>query len=172
MTSGPPANPPVVPSDGTTDLGANFRAAMRRLASAVGVLTVRGPDGPIGMAATSITSLTMDPPALLVCVNRKAALHACMEKDALFCVNLLSRHQSAISAAFGGGVAHEDRFRQGRWHSEADGLPRLEDAQAIMICRIEKIVPYGTHSIVIGAVNEAQVSGAIAPLIYQDGTYL
>ena len=41
-----------------------------------------------------------------------------------------------------------------------------------MICRIEKIVPYGTHSIVIGAVDEAQVSGAIAPLIYQDGTYL
>ena len=163
MTSGPTGPPPENAPESVPDLGANFRAAMRRLASAVGVLTVRGPDGPIGMAATSITSLTMDPPALLVCVNHNAALHACMEKDALFCVNLLSRHQSAISAAFGGGAAHEDRFRQGNWHSDANGLPRLEDAQAIMICRIEKIVPYGTHSIVIGAVNEAEVSGAIAP---------
>jgi len=149
-----------------------FRAAMRRLASAVAVVTAMGDDGPVGIAATSITSLTVDPPAVLVCVNRATALHACLAPGAPLSVSILSRHQREVSAAFGGGVPRERRFEIGIWNAGANGLPVLAEAQANLLCAIESLVPYGTHSIVIARVEAARVSEAVAPLIYQDGAYL
>ena len=146
---------------------------MRRLASAVGVLTAHGPDEPVGMAATSITSLTMDPPAILVCVNRSASIHACLQEGGNFCVNLLSRHQRDISSAFGSSAKREERFAGGHWSTDAEtGLPWLDDAQANLTCRVAKMIPYGTHSIVIGEVEAVRLSDTVEPLIYQDGAYL
>ena len=75
---------------------------MRRLAAGVGVVTAIGVDGPTGMAATSITSLTVEPPSMLVCVNRTAGLHAVLAPGARLCVNLLSSNQRDVAAAFGG----------------------------------------------------------------------
>lgn len=149
-----------------------FKGAMRRLASAVGVVTAKGPDGMTGMAATSITSLTMVPPAVLVCVNRTASLHACLSQGSLFNVNILSRHQRDVSAAFGGAVPRELRFTVGTWVPDHRGLPMLEEAQANLSCTVDAIMPYGTHSIVVGKVEAVRLSGDVAPLIYQDGSYL
>ncbi|SFR92183.1 flavin reductase family protein [Sphingomonas jatrophae] len=149
-----------------------FKGAMRRLASAVGVVTAEGPDGVTGMAATSITSLTMDPPAVLVCVNRSASLHACLSQGCAFNINILSRHQRDISSAFGGAVARELRFTVGAWTPDHRGLAMLDDAQANLSCVVDAIWPYGTHSIVVGRVEAVRLTGEVAPLIYQDGTYL
>jgi flavin reductase (DIM6/NTAB) family NADH-FMN oxidoreductase RutF len=153
---------------------------MRRLASGVAIIVAQGEDGPIGMAATSITSLTMDAPALLVCVNRSASLHACLAPGCPIGVNLLSRDQRDVSAAFGGAVPRAERFRTGHWTSppqeqeggQKAGLPMLEDAQANLDCTIDAIMPYGTHSIVIARVEAVRLSAHVAPLIYQDGAYL
>lgn len=149
-----------------------FRSAMRRLAASVSVVVAKGDHGPVGMAATSITSLTVDPPAVLVCVNRSAGLHALLEPMAPLSVNLLSRHQRDVSAAFGGRLPREERFRIGDWNDGAHGLPVLSDAQANLHCVIDAMLAYGTHSIVIARVIGAQVSDRIEPLIYQDGVYL
>jgi len=149
-----------------------FRAAMRRLAASVSIVVARGDDGPVGMAATSITSLTADPPAVLVCVNRATSLHALLTPTAPLSVNLLSRHQHDVAAAFGGAVPREQRFGVGRWSDGANGLAALEEAQANLCCVIDAMLAYGTHSIVIARVLEARISDAIAPLIYQDGAYL
>lgn len=149
-----------------------FRAAMRRLAASVSIVVAKGEDGPIGIAATSITSLTVDPPAILVCVNRAASLHACLVPTAPLSVNLLSRHQQDVSAAFGGGVPREERFGVGQWIESGNGLPALAEAQANLSCVIDAMLAYGTHSIVIARVLEAKLGGEIAPLIYQDGAYL
>lgn len=149
-----------------------FRNAMRRLASAVGIVTADGPDGPVGMAATSITSLTVEPPAILLCVNRSASIHACLAPDAPLCVSILSRHQQHVSAAFGGAVPREQRFTIGHWSPDRNGLPALAEAQANLSCRIDKLVSYGTHSIVIAQVEGVCLSDDVAPLIYQDGSYL
>jgi flavin reductase (DIM6/NTAB) family NADH-FMN oxidoreductase RutF len=153
-------------------LNVDFKAAMRRLASGVGVLTAHGPEGPVGMAATSITSLTAEPPAILVCVNRSASIHACLSEGERFCVNLLSRHQSEVSAAFGSSAKREERFSVGHWSHDAEGLPWLEEAQANLSCRVAGLVPYATHSIVIGEVSAVRVAETVSPLIYQDGGYL
>jgi flavin reductase (DIM6/NTAB) family NADH-FMN oxidoreductase RutF len=145
---------------------------MRRLAASVSIVVAKGDNGPVGMAATSITSLTVDPPAVLVCVNRSTSLHAVLEPTAPLSVNLLSRDQQAVSSAFGGGVPREERFNVGDWREAHNGLPMLEGAQANLLCVIDAMLAYGTHSIVIARVLEARVSETVAPLIYQDGAYL
>lgn len=149
-----------------------FKAAMRRLAASVSVVVAKGEDGPIGIAATSITSLTVDPPAVLVCVNRLAKLHALLLPTAPLSVNLLSASQKDVSAAFGGGVPQEQRFTVGEWHDTEMGLPELAGAQANLHCVIDAMLAYGTHSIVIARVLRASVSDEVSPLIYQDGAYL
>lgn len=159
---------PLIPEE----LPAQFRAAMRRLAASVAVVAARGENGPVGMAATSVTSLTVDPPAVLVCVNRATALHGLLVPTAPLSVNLLARDQQDVSAAFGGGVPQEERFRIGEWREGPDGVPELVGAQANLACVIDAMLAYGTHSIVIARVLRATVSDAVTPLIYQDGAYL
>jgi flavin reductase (DIM6/NTAB) family NADH-FMN oxidoreductase RutF len=145
---------------------------MRRLAASVAIVVASGDEGPVGMAATSITSLTIDPPAVLVCVNRATSLHALLVPTAPLSINLLSRDQQAVSMAFGGGVPREKRFETGEWHRAACGLPELAGAQANLRCVIDAMLAYGTHSIVIARILEARIGGTIDPLIYQDGHYL
>ena len=159
---------PLIPEE----LPAQFRAAMRRLAASVAVVAARGENGPVGMAATSVTSLTADPPAVLVCVNRATALHGLLVPTAPLSVNLLARDQQDVSAAFGGGVPQDERFRIGEWREGPDGVPELVGAQANLACVIDAMLAYGTHSIVIARVLRATVSDAVTPLIYQDGAYL
>jgi len=154
------------------ELPAQFRAAMRRLAASVGIVVAAGEDGPVGIAATSVTSLTVDPPAVLICVNRAARLHALLVPTAPLSVNLLSRSQQDVSAAFGGGVPQGERFKVGEWTIGANGLPALAGAQANLGCVIDAMLAYGTHSIVIARVLDVTVSGDVDPLIYQDGRYL
>lgn len=156
----------------TDNLPDQFKSAMRRLAASVAVVVVRGDNGPVGMAATSVTSLTVDPPALLVCVNRATSIHASLNPGAPMSVNLLSRHQSQVSAAFGGGMPHDERFSVGDWNAGLQGLPELAEAQANLACVVDTMLAYATHSIVIARVIEARISGEVSPLIYQDGAYL
>ena len=104
---------------------------MRRLAASVSIVVAKGEDGPVGMAATSITSLTTDPPAVLVCVNRATSLHALLVPTAPLSVNLLSRRQQDVSAAFGGGVPRGERFATGEWQTGPDGLPGIAYAEVV-----------------------------------------
>ncbi len=159
-------------SGAMTELPSAFRCAMRRLASGVGVVAAIGPDGATGMAATSITSLALDPPSLLVCVNRQASLHACLAPGARFCVSLLGFEHRDIAAAFGGAVARHARFSIGEWSMDAQGIPRLDGAQANFSCAVDQMVAYGTHTIVVGRVDAVRTCGEVTPLIFQDGRYL
>ena len=155
-----------------TDVSMGFRLAMRRLASSVGVVTALDGGARVGMTASSITSLTMNPPALLVCVNQSASIYGCLDVGAPFCVNLLTSGQREIPAVFAGGLAGEARFAHGVWTPDGRGVPRLEDAQANISCSVDRMLGYGTHSIVIGRVESVRTTGAINPLILQDGSYL
>ncbi len=159
---------PLIPEE----LPAQFRAAMRRLAASVSIVVAKGDEGPVGIAATSITSLTADPPAVLVCINRTTSLHALLVPTAPLSINLLARSQKDVSAAFGGGTPKEERFKIGSWVEGSNGLPQLEGAQANLDCVIDAMLAYGTHSIVIARVLSAKVSDGVDPLIYQDGGYL
>lgn len=159
---------PLVPED----LPAQFKAAMRRLAASVSIVVAGGDNGPVGIAATSITSLTVEPPAVLVCINRSTSLHASLVPTTPLSVNLLSRDQQQVSTAFGGGVPAAEWFSVGDWVTGENGLPRLAGAQASLDCVIDAMLAYGTHSIVIARVLRVALGQGGDPLIYQDGAYL
>lgn len=152
-------------------IAAQMRDGLRRLARSVVVISTRDPLRRYAMTATAVTELSLDPPSLLICINRGATIFGPLNGGADFCVNVLERQQEEISAACAGQLGGEDRFGIGTWAESADGVPYLADAQVCFICRSEKSLIHGTHGMFIGQVHEVHVRGEIDPLIYMDGTY-
>ena len=150
------------------DLVGDFKAAMRKLAATVSLVTTAEDGARHGMAATAVSSLSMDPPSLLVCINRSASMHGPTTRSRFFCINLLSEGQAALLRDFGGRASAE-RFGVGSWHTGPYGLPYLPEAAAFLFCAVEDELHYGTHTVFIGRVVGAQVDGAATPLVYQAG---
>lgn len=150
---------------------AEFRKAMRRLTGTVTVITTALEGRRYGMTATAVTSVSADPPSLLICINRSASLHEPLIRAGRYCVNILQAGQTDVAQAFSGGVPQELRFCQGDWDEDATGLPFLRDAQANIFCDADAMASYGTHSIIIGKVSQVQAAGRVTPLLYQDGQY-
>jgi flavin reductase len=148
----------------------DFKQAMRRVASTVNVITVCVGGQPMGITATAMSSLSLDPPSLLICINRTASLHSPLEDVSHFCVNVLHRSQEDIAHMFADRTRQALRFVEG-WKVDCNRPPRLAEAQATILCRRIKHFPYGTHSIFIGEVEEVAVRGDVDPLVYVDGNY-
>jgi flavin reductase len=148
-----------------------FREAMRSFASTVSIISCASDGCRYGMSATAITSLSIDPPSLLVCINKSTATHRILSRGGRFCVNVLRSVQSELSRAFSGQQKGQDRFRLGNWRETEDGLPYLVDAQANMFCEVSRIIDYTTHTIFVAQVYFATAQGDVDPLLYQDGKY-
>ena len=147
-----------------------FRRAMRRVASTVNVISVNVHGRPLGITATAVSSLSMEPPSLLACINRAAAVHASMADLANFRVNILHRDQEPIARMFADRTQEEQRFASG-WELMGDEPPRLADAQASILCRRIDHHQFGTHSIFIGVIEDVMVREDVSPLLYWNGLY-
>jgi len=152
-------------------LAEQFRAAMRRLAGGVALVTTFHDGSRHGMTASSVTSLSMAPPSLLACVNRSASLHEPIHRGGLYCVNLLRAHQAHLAGVFASKPEGESRFDHGRWTTDSNGLPALQDCLASISCRVAATADFGTHTVFMGHVQEVRLSGAVDPLIYVDGQF-
>jgi flavin reductase (DIM6/NTAB) family NADH-FMN oxidoreductase RutF len=151
-------------------LAAQTKLALRRLASAVAVVTCRDGQTRHAMTATAVNAMSMQPPSMIVCVNRTSAFHAAISAAGNFAINILNRNQEQISAGCGGKARGEDRFGLGGW-SDENGVPVLPDAQARIICAREQRFEYGSHTIFLGRVTSVGIHGEVDPLIYVDGHY-
>jgi flavin reductase (DIM6/NTAB) family NADH-FMN oxidoreductase RutF len=151
-------------------LVAETKRALRRLASSVSIVTCRYDGRDHAMTATAVSALSMAPPAMLVCINRSGAFHAAIERADEFAINILSRAQIDISKPCSGGAKAESRFDVGFWDTRATA-PVLLDAQAAIICRKDKTLEYGTHTIFMGRIVSVAMNGDVDPLIYVDGQY-
>jgi flavin reductase len=151
-------------------LADHFKQAMRRVASTVNVITICVDGVPMGITATAMSPLSVDPPSLLVCINRTAALHGSMEDVERFGVNVLHRDQPGIAAMFADRSQQALRFAEG-WEVDCSRPPRLADAQAAFLCRRTGHHRFGTHSIFIGVVEEVTMRPGVDPLVYLDGRY-
>jgi flavin reductase len=118
-----------------------------------------------------VTSVCADPPSLLVCVNRSASFHTPMADATHFCVNLLKVGQQNISSAFGGSKKGEEKFSEGVWFTNNDGIPYLADAQASIFCSSSESLSFGTHTIFVGRVESLMLADEVSPLLYQDGGF-
>jgi flavin reductase (DIM6/NTAB) family NADH-FMN oxidoreductase RutF len=123
------------------------------------------------MAATAVSEVSLDPPSMLVCVNRSASMHAPLSAGAEFCINILHASHERISILCGGSVKGEARFANGNWLQSEPGVPYLGDAQASFFCRTETSMTYGSHAIFIGRVTRAISKPDVDPLIFCAGRY-
>jgi flavin reductase (DIM6/NTAB) family NADH-FMN oxidoreductase RutF len=152
----------------------DFRGAMRHLAGGVSVITAgRGKDI-TGMTVTSVSSLSVDPPTLIVSINRESSSWPLLKRYGFFGVNILTSDQIDIAERFTGksGLKGADRFAGARWITRASGVPLLEGALAAIDCEVEHIVERHSHAIVIGRVLDMQSSSRTAALAYWQGQYV
>lgn len=148
-----------------------FRTAMRGFASTVSVVTACDHERMHGMTVTSVTSLSMDPPSVLVCIHRQTLLHDIVLRAPRFGVNVLGQDQAGMSTAFSGGTPPQDRFAVGDWRRSDAGVPYLLGAQANLLCRKSAAIPYGTHVILVGEVEHVELSQSVSPLVYHNAAY-
>lgn len=147
----------------------DFKGAMRRLASTIAIITTRHDDTWHGMAATAVTSVTTDPPCLLIAVNRSASLHPPVSAAGKFCVNLLGGQHRELISVFSGALKGAERFQHGRWAAGHEGLPYLQDAAASLFCDLDAHFDHGTHTLFIGAVRQVVVDPLHDPMVWMNG---
>jgi len=156
-----------------------FRGAMRHLAGAVSIVTAGLGAERNGLTATSVVSLSADPPTVLVCVNRSASAWPLLVRHAHFGINVLAASQHPIADRFAGrnGEKGEARFAGARWIQLASGAPILADALVAFDCTLEERIQRHSHDILIGRVQALHGVGGTGgapgtdPLLYWRGAY-
>lgn len=149
-----------------------FRDTMGRFATGVTVVTVAHGDRLRGMTANSFTSLSLDPPLLLVCVDHRASMHELFEEADAFAVNVLAADQQELSAFFATRGEKTEPMGGQPFHTGPLGSPILEDVMAWMDCRIESRYQGGDHTIVVGRIEEMKVERPDSgPLLFFSGRY-
>lgn len=148
---------------------------MRRLVSGVSVITAQDQNGRrFAMTATSVTSVSGEPPSLLVCINRQARIHTAITTSETFAVNVLGAEHQNISTICALPETAAGRFAEGAWqHSGEFNVPYLEDAQAVFFCRKVQSHVYGTHTIFVANVEQTYVAKDRAKVLaYMNGGYV
>jgi flavin reductase (DIM6/NTAB) family NADH-FMN oxidoreductase RutF len=154
--------------------GSDFRNAMRQLTGGVSVITAGKGRDISGMTVTSVSSLSVDPPSLIVSLNRESSSWPLVKRYGFFGVNILTSDQIDIAERFTGkgGLKGADRFAGAQWTTRASGVPLLADALAAIDCEVEDVVERHSHAIVIGRVLDVAVSARTAALAYWQRRYV
>ncbi len=147
-----------------------FKSALKLWGSGVTVVTAHSADGPKGMTATSFSSVSVEPPQVLVCLNENTETGAVVMEQQVFAINILNTEQQAVSNEFAGAANQELRFAATVWQRGDLGAPILTEALASLECRVVQQVKAGTHWIVIGEVQTV-ICRSGEPLMYYNGAY-
>ena len=149
-----------------------FIDAMSRAATGVTIVTTTGQDGDFGQTVSAMSSVSADPPMVLVCINRKSRVCAPIERDCIFAINVLRADHRRLADAFAGrprrGTPYD--FTTARWDTGITGAPLLAGSVARFDCTLAAAYPAGTHQIIVGNVVSAE-AGAGAPLVYAGRGY-
>lgn len=156
--------------DAAAELGpAAFRRVMGRFATGVTVVAVEVAEGVHGMTANAVTSVSLQPPLVLVCVDRRARMHRYLAVERPFSINILRQEQEPLSRYFSGTWPHPTppEFRFQRWEHG----PLLVGALAAVGCRMHRLVRAGDHTVVLGQVTALHEGEAGQPLVFFGGRY-
>jgi flavin reductase (DIM6/NTAB) family NADH-FMN oxidoreductase RutF len=147
-----------------------FRNALGTFATGVTIVTTMSAEGkPVGLTANSFTSVSLDPPLVLFCLDRRGYSFAHFERAAHFAVNVLAASQQAISSRF--ARPSEDKWKDMALDFCGVGCPAFKDALAIFECETDKVHDGGDHIIIVGKVLSFQYSADGQPLLYYRGKY-
>lgn len=148
-----------------------FRAVMGGFPTGVAVVTTRDSAGhPVGFTASSVVSVSLDPPLILFCLDSGSDQLKAFSDSGGFAVSFLHAGQVDISARFAG--RDHDRFEGVEWQEWETGAPVLVDRAAAMECELEQVVDGGDHTVFFGRVRRADVDASQTPLVYLRGRYL
>ena len=148
-----------------------FLQAMRGITSTVTVISAKDGENKQAMTATSVASLSLDPPTMLVCINQEALIHDVMKEDLGFCINILSVGQEGLADICSLVGKERERFLEGNW-SELDKIPYNKDSQSNLFCNCIKAIEHTTHTIYLGEIIKVLNQSSFNPLLYKDGNYL
>jgi 3-hydroxy-9,10-secoandrosta-1,3,5(10)-triene-9,17-dione monooxygenase reductase component len=146
-----------------SDLRRRYCDAIARFATGVTVITTRDGERPVGMTASAVASLSLEPLLLLVCVSNRLPTHAALERSRSFAVNVLGEGDGDVALRFARPQA--DKFA-GLKVTHDHGPPLLERAIAHFVCDVHERLPGGDHSIFIGEVRHCRHVSGRRPLLY------
>lgn len=147
----------------------SFRKVMGQFATGVAVVTTRSGGQNFGMTVNSLTSVSLDPALLLVCLEHGKSTHAAIVESGQFAVHLLDSEQERLCRQF---VKHErDKFDGVALLDHPKQLPILRDCLAHLVCDVDRVHPAGDHDIVVGAVRDYCLREAIEPLVFLKGQF-
>ncbi|MCP1336095.1 flavin reductase family protein [Futiania mangrovi] len=148
----------------------DFRRALGCFATGVTVITARSAGGtPVGITANSFSSVSLEPPLVLWCLDKGSERFARFDAADHFAVNVLGAHQQDLSSAF--ASYEHDAFPETPVETWETGAPILTDTLASLDCRIETRVDAGDHVVYIGRVLRLETRGDTPPLLYFRGRY-
>ena len=153
--------------------GKEFRSALGSFATGVTVVTTSGEEHAYGMTANAFSSVSLDPPLVLVCVMTGAEGAEHIRTNRCFAVNVLAADQEPISRFFSSKdrPRGRDAFADVPHRTEASGSPILDGVVAYLDCRLHVTLQAGDHDIFIGEVLALGVSGDVQPLLFAGGGY-
>lgn len=147
----------------------DFKRAMGQFASGVTVVTTKHGETPIGITASSFTSLSLDPPLVIVSLNKKLFTHNVIADSGFFAVNVLSARQLELGMRFAGMKPEiKDRFAGLDIHTAITGSPLLPESLAWVDCTVWATYDGGDHTIFVGEVKDLSVSDSDMPLLYHN----
>jgi flavin reductase (DIM6/NTAB) family NADH-FMN oxidoreductase RutF len=152
----------------TTFDSALFRNVLGHVPTGVAVLTAHAASGPVGMAANSLTSVSLEPPMLLVCPARSSTTWPLIRSSGSFCVNVMASHHEPLCRQF--AMRDEDRFAGVAWHPRPSG-PALDDAVAWIECALRDEHEAGDHTIALADVTAIEAAAQPLPLVFFRGRY-
>jgi flavin reductase (DIM6/NTAB) family NADH-FMN oxidoreductase RutF len=146
-----------------------FRSALAAYPTGVTVVTAIGPNGPSGATANAVTSLSLDPPMMLACLDRGSRTLTSVRAQGRFGVNALAAGQDELARRFSGKAPEPEQWETVEW-SETDGLPRIAGALMWVACELRDLIDGGDHLILTGNVLAAD-SREAEPLLFHRGAY-
>ncbi len=147
------------------DLGTSFRSLMATFPTGVAVVTAFQDGLPRGMTCSSVCSVSVAPPTLLVCIRESSPTLRSMRLSGAFAVNLLHHHARRTAELFASGDA--ERFSRVQWNPGTSGPHLAADAHAVADCRIRQTSLVGDHVVVFGEVEKVTMhQGRHVPLLY------
>lgn len=145
-----------------------FRSAISLFATGVTVVTTCTDAGPAGMTASAVTSLSLEPVQLLICISTRLPTHAAIEASGRFAVNVLGEGSGALAIRF--ATPTQDKFA-GVEYTDRCGVPVLHEAIAYFVCDVHERLLGGDHSIFIGSVRQLGLRHGARPLLYYGGRF-
>jgi flavin reductase (DIM6/NTAB) family NADH-FMN oxidoreductase RutF len=140
-------------------------------ATGVSVVSAEGREGPAGATANALSSLSLDPPLVLVCFDLSSRTLGAVRESERFCINVLAEGQEDVARIFATKKSQEEKFAAIR-HRSVRGTPVIDGCLGFLVCSLDSEFGRGDHVIAIGEVLEARVDGDASPLLFYRSDYL